>query len=208
MTDINVHMEIVEKPDWITWEDIHACIHKAHAANVSKGMEMKTLQYSAQELEERLGRYAIKSKVFVALDGTRLVGVAAVTLEKKNRWCYSGDVAHLHFAAVDPEYRGMNIYGKLSQLRYDFAYENNCVAVEFFTAEDNRRVQEINVGQGFQYVDFIAPSDSFLYYVLMAKIISGNKPSALHVRMRFFLKKLKTKLLYKPGHIRRLPSLK
>lgn len=201
-------IEVIEKPDWITWEDIRTCIHRAHESNVSRGIEMKTLQYSAQELEERLAKYAIKSKVFVALDGNRLVGTAAVTLEKKHRWCYDGNVAHLHFAAVDPDYRGMNLYGRLSQLRYDFAYENDCKAIEFFTAEDNRRVQEINLSQGFQYVDFISPSDSQLYYVLMAKIIGDDKPSPWKAALRFFLKKQKIKFLYKPGHVKRLSFLK
>lgn len=197
-------IQIIEKPDWVTWEDIRECIHKAHEENMSNGVTMGSLKLSADELEARMNKDALNTAMYVILDGEKLVGTGGIGIYRKKRWCYDGKVGHLHYGALLPEYRGQRLYPLLVQKRYDFAIENGCDVIEFNTAEKNTRLQEIyRKEEGVMLVDFEAPASGNLYYVFFAKWLRGCPYSKFHIKLHYLLKKAKVKLLYKPGHIRR-----
>jgi len=65
------NIKIIEKPEWITYDEIHNLLYAAHESNREKGVNVATATMSGNELEEYLGA---KGKTFVALDGEKLVG--------------------------------------------------------------------------------------------------------------------------------------
>ena len=76
---------IMEKPDWITYDDIHELIVKAHKVNIDKGIVMKTTKLEGEELKERIG---VEGRCFVALDGEKLVGTSSYRILEKNEWYF------------------------------------------------------------------------------------------------------------------------
>ena len=47
---MNNDIQIVEKPDWISWDDIKKCLFDAHAINREKGINMANYQWSTENL--------------------------------------------------------------------------------------------------------------------------------------------------------------
>ena len=104
-------VQIIEKPDWVTWDEIHEVIWKSHEANRQRGINMRFPSLSGEEIKKRVEDG--NGKMFIAVDGNKVVGTAAVKRKKANLWCGKGDYAYLCFASVLPEYSGQGIYKQL-----------------------------------------------------------------------------------------------
>ena len=53
------NIQIVEKPDWVTWDDIKQCLFEAHAENRAKGINMAHYQWPVEKIKESLGERGI-----------------------------------------------------------------------------------------------------------------------------------------------------
>ena len=62
------NISIVEKPDWVSWEDIHNVVWKAHENNRLKGIIMSYPALSGDEIKDKIGK---DGKLFTALDGDK-----------------------------------------------------------------------------------------------------------------------------------------
>ena len=65
-----VALKVMEKPDWISYEEITDVLHDAHMSTAEKGMHFVALNQTAEETEKRLGEDG-KFFVVLASDGSR-----------------------------------------------------------------------------------------------------------------------------------------
>lgn len=195
-------IKIVEKPEWITWDDIHECLWASHSVNRDNGTIMRTTLLSGDELKNRVEKHSTTYKTFVAIDGNKLVGTGTVSIRNKNAWFVHGKVAYLMLAGVLPEYSGHGIYKQLYIYIEREGAKNDCELIYMDTAEGNAKMQELQLKQGFKYVSFFA-SPSNHYSVVMAKWYKKQPFSDLYIKIRFYIEKLKVVVRYKRGRIRR-----
>lgn len=188
-----------EKPEEVTFQEIRDILQKAHQENFKRGIVMKTPNLSAEELKKKIGA---EGKCFVAMTNGKVIATASYRKKKVNGWFFNGDAAELMMAGVDPEFQGQHIFSKLDAVRMQAIRDAGIEHIVFDTAEDNKKRQEIAIKDGFKYVSFFAPSTNH-YSVLMMKWLNGCPYSDFYCKLRFNIRKLKIKILYKPGHIRR-----
>lgn len=195
-------IQIIEKPDWITWDDIHKCLWNAHSSNRDKGIVMKTTLLSGKELKERVEKKSLSYKTFVALDGDKLVGTGTVSIQNKRAWFVYGKVAYIMLAGVLPEYAGLGIYKQISLYIEREGEKNGCELLYMDTAESNTKMRALQTKQGFKYVGYFA-SPSKHYSVVMAKWYIKQPFSDLYITLRYIYVKYRTRILFKRGGIKR-----
>jgi len=142
-------VKVIEKPDWVTWDQIHDVIFAAHAENRDKGVVMSLPSLPGDEIRKLMEK---GGKFFVALDGEKVIATAAVRFRNISLWCHHGDTAYLCFASVLPEYRGTGVYKKLCEARSLYLDSQGYRVYYADTHERNKRVQEILGKQGYRHV--------------------------------------------------------
>ena len=81
----------MEKPDWVSWEDVLSCLHEAHKVNKRYGFTMPGFDLTMEEFKEKLGvpdKYEVYTALIIGVEKERSVdGVSGATtrepLEKK-----------------------------------------------------------------------------------------------------------------------------
>lgn len=184
-------IKIIEKPDWVSWEDIKRCLYEAHAANRAKGMNMAHYQWPTEKFVDAIGE---NGRMFVALDGEKLVGVAAVCDKTGNSWYAKGKFAYMGFAGVLPEYKGCGIYNELVKVREDFAKQHDYRILTFDTHQNNKVIQKTALKNGYRYVRFFRAASKDHYCVIMAKWLDGCPYSKFYCFYKFNVTKMKTLL--------------
>ena len=195
----NNSITIMEKPEWISFDQIHDLLYKAHAINRENGFDVKTANMSGEELVEHLGT---TGKCFVALDGNQLVGTASYRILQRDKWYAKGDVVDRVLVGVLPEYKGRHISTMLFYTVVDEARKNGYKYIESRTAEDNHIVQTINLKDGYRYVDYKSTKSKF-YTVVMLQWLDSCPYSEKYTNRRFKWKRFLIRLRYKPGRIKR-----
>ena len=191
---------ITEKPNTVSWDEIHEVLWTAHAKNREKGMYMRYPSLSGEELKNLIGE---KGKCFVAMCDGKVIGTNAYILKKNNRWYAKGQiVAHFCLASILPDYQGSTAYFSLIRYRQRYIDKLGIKIVDMDTAEDNKMVQKLLLKLGYKYVDYIA-SKSPHYSVVMARWQDGCPFSDKYCAFRFWIRKIKVRLRYKPGKIKR-----
>lgn len=161
-------IQIIEKPDWVSWDEIKQCLMNAHAENRSKGIVMRKPSLPASEIEKEIGDAGI---MLVALDGPKVVGTAALLIKEKNTWYNIGICGYLCFAAILPAYNGKGIYKRLCEKREEIAKKKGIDRLFFDTHHKNQHVISINKSQGFKCVDVKMLRDH--WNVVMFKWLNG-----------------------------------
>lgn len=191
-------IQIIEKPEWVSWDDIHELLWNAHAVNREKGINMAFPSLPGDKIREKIEG---KGKMFVALDGKRLVGTAAVISKESSIWCGHENYGYCCFSAVLPEYAGRGIYKSFVHLQEQEAVSMGIDKMMFDSHELNRRVFEVNERNGYKAVDFSVWKDH--YNIVMVKWLKGCPYSDIYCHCQFLLHKYYRKLRYKPGRIKR-----
>lgn len=182
---------VTEKPDWVSWEEIKECLSEAHAENRRNGINMSYPSQPAGMIRDRVGE---DGKMFVALDGRKVVGTASVRVKNVNNWFHTGRTAYFGFGAVHPEYQGKGVYKKLSAARYEYLATTDLRTIFMDTHLDNKHIQHIFAAQGFKYVDLKRTPDHFS--VRMFKWLDGCPYSDFKCRMMYFKRYWAEKLRY------------
>lgn len=195
------HVQIIEKPDWVSWEDIRQCLIEAHSENLEKGIMMLHTTLPADKLEEIV---TPNGCLLVALDGKKLVGTAAILQKSSNSWYTSGPYAYLGFAGVIPAYKGRGIYKDLTLKREEYARQRGFSVLVFNTNEKNQRVQQVAKKNGFVYVDYKMSSTRDHFDVYMAKWLTPIPFSLLHCRLRYLTSKVSAHFRKCASDVRRL----
>ena len=197
---MNNLIQIIEKPDWVSWDDIHDVLWKAHAKNREKGIIMPNPGFPGDIIRKMVVEDH-HGQMYVALVDGKLVGTAAIYIRETNQWYWRGKCAYCCFIAVLPQYNGMGIYTALNAMleRATKSMGLNCMM--FNTHEKNIRMLDINKRKGYKLVNFTVGLDCF--YVIMMKWLDGCPYSPYYIKWQYIVHKWYRKIRYKPGYLKR-----
>lgn len=181
-------IQISEKPDWVTWDDIHDVLWRAHDKNRQNGITMRYPSLPGSEIRKRIEG---KGKMLVAFEGNIIVGTAAIVFKEQNMWCGKGLYAYCCFDSVVPEKQGKGIYRLLCVQREKEAQLNGVSRMLLDTNEINQREIEVVLKNGFKKVSYRLWNDH--YNIIFVKWLDGCPYSDFRCRMQFSLQKLKEK---------------
>ena len=184
-------IQVIEKPDWISWEDIKLCLMEAHASNREKGIVMSHYQWPAAKIRASIGDNGV---ILVAVEGEKVVGTAAIIEKEGHSWYAKGKYAYLGFAGVLPEFNGKGIYKELTNRRERIAFDRGYSLLVFDTHSNNTRVQDIAIKNGYQKVDCFRARSGDHYSVVMAKWLTRCPYSKFYCGLRYRFSKVKSVL--------------
>ena len=191
---------IVDKPSWVSFDDIHDVLWKANELNRKNGFKLRTAELSGGELEERIGT---NGKCFVALEGEKIVGTISIRMLRRNNWYAQGEVPDYMLAAVLPEYQGQHLNTRLSEKVFDYVKNAGYQLIELDTAEDNLHAIAVYEHLGFKKVNYVAIKDADHYSVVMAKWLENCPFSEHYCRLRYSIKRILVRIRYKVGKVKR-----
>lgn len=189
-------IQIVEKPDWVTWEEIHQVLWKAHEQNRQKGMFMGLPAKSAEELQNYIEG---KGKIFVALENKRVIGTLAIIAKEGSKWFNRGKYGYACLGAVLPEFSGKGVFRALDDRMESEVRHMQLPVITGDTHENNARMLKISKKEGYQFVSYKACRDHF--NIVRAKWLNGCPYPSWYIKLRFHVSKFKFKTRYKmvPG---------
>lgn len=182
-------IQIIEKPEWVSWDDIKQCLYEAHSVNRAKGISMAHYQWSAEKIQESLGEGGF---MLVALDGDKLVGTAGIGEKYGNIWYANGRYAYECYAGVLPDYAGKGIYKMLEIRREEKAKEEGYDVLIGDTHSKNTHRIEIALKNGFRLVRFFRAASKDHYSVVIVKWLNGCPYSSFYCWIKFEVSKLQT----------------
>lgn len=194
----------MEKPEWVSWEDVIDCIRAADTVNQKKGLHMHIASVKPDEMKEDLK----DGKCFVALHEGKVVGTTSYKIRNLKKWYRWGKVIYYSYDGILPEYRGTDVYFGLKEIQNKSVKESGIRVHQFHTAEKNKTVIKINLKYGFKLVLFRPNFVGSNYYsVTMLKWEDGCPFPDWYLKTMFNLSKFTTKFFFTTeGKLR--PSLK
>lgn len=193
-------IKIVQKPDWVSWDDIHELLLKAHKRNIEKGMVLRYAQMPGDKIKEKLGD---EGCCWVALDGDKLVGTTSVTYFQGKSWWNKGKkVAHGCFTGILREYQGIGLMEELNAKKYEHIRSKGVDMTEGDTAETNKTVLKVFGKDGYKIVSYYAPNPNH-FSVRIVKWLNGCPYSDQYIDRRFKIAKMLTHWQYKQGKVER-----
>lgn len=191
-------MEVIkylEKPDWVSWEEICDCIRAADTANRKKGFHMHIAEVEPDELKEDLK----DGKCFVAICGDKVIGTTSYKIRDLRKWYRWGKVIYFSYDGIRPEYRGTDVFFDLKALKYKSVKETGIKVYQSHTAEHNKTVRKINSKNGFKQVLFRPNRKGVDYYsVTMVKWEDGCPFPDWFLRFMFHFSEFLTKTFFTP----------
>ena len=196
---MNTDIQIAEKPDWVSWEDIKRCLTEAHADNRAKGIIMAHYQWPAEKIKDSIGE---KGVMLVALDGNKLVGTSAFMEENRSYWYVRSKYAYVCFDGVIAGYSGKGLFRLLDTKREELVKERGYDMLVFDTHVKNRHRQEIALKNGYKYVRYFMAQSGDHNNVVMTKWLNGCPFSNRFIKRRFILSKFTTWFFFTSGRIK------
>jgi len=197
-------IQYMEKPDWVSLEDVLKCIQTADTVNQKKGLHMHIATVKPDEFQ----KYLENGKCFVAMCGKKVVGTGSYKIRDLKRWYRWGKVVYCSYDGILPEYRGTDVYFGLQDIRKKYVKESGIRIWQFHTAENNKTVIKINLKKGYKLVMFRPNSIGLDYYsVTMVKWEDGCPFPDWYLKLMYNLSKIISKIFFTPDSKFR-PSLK
>ncbi len=179
---MNHNLTIIEKPDSITWDEIHDVIWKSHEENRSNGITMNYPSLTGSQLKSK---FEGKAKVFVALWNQQLVGTTALQIRYYKVWTGEGDYGYIFLSAVLPDYQGKSIYRDLISRSIIELQKTGLNKIILDTNEKNTRMINIALNYGFKKVRCRKYSNH--YSVVMVKWLDKCPYPSWYCMMRYKL---------------------
>lgn len=192
---------IIEKPDFISYEQIQALLTRSHSTNADRNL----LYATANQTTEQLIKKIQGGVCFVALleDSDQLIGTVSVTPIRQNYWYNHGPAALVKLMGVDPDFRGMRISSALLETCMAYAEAQGFPVMVTDSAEQNTAIRHLFTGYGFRIVDYCLYAANNFYSTVYAYWFDGCPYSALHRALRYQTKRFRIRFTYKPGKIKR-----
>lgn len=185
----------MEKPEWVSWEQIRECIYRGHESNRQNGVFMINTTKSAEEIKTHIG----DGHCFVALKGKDVVGTFSLKFIRSKRWWAKGLVAYPCLDAIIPEYKGVDVYFELDRLRMRCIKESGIRIIQSNTSESNKLIQKIVKKKGFKTVMYTKSGKGADYYSLIfVKWLDGCPYSDRYINFMFYLSKVFVRTVYRP----------
>lgn len=185
----NPKISIVEKPDWVSWDEIHQVLWKAHADNRNNGVVMRYPSLSGEEICQKIEG---NGKMLCAIADGKVVGTAAIIVKSSHLWCGKGNYAYCCFASVLPEYNGKGIYKVLDLKREELALTLQLTRMLGDTHENNKHRLDIAKKAGYKFVDYKYYKNH--YNVVMVKWLNGCPYTEFRCKIEFLKRKLQVKI--------------
>lgn len=120
-------IEIIEKPESISWEEITELLHKSYATRSKQSMTYLASYQTVEKTIERVG----DGICYVALVDGKLAGTSTLSFKYNRK---GQNYAEFCQVAVDPIYRGLGIGSKLTDIRIQKCKEANLNYLEASTS--------------------------------------------------------------------------
>lgn len=185
-------IQIMEKPDWVTWDDIHDVLWRAHERNRENGIIMRYPSLPGNEIRKRIEG---KGKMLVAFEGNKIVGTSAIIFKEQNMWCGKGQYAYCCFDSVVPTMQGKGVYRRLCNQREKEARSKGVGRMLLDTNEMNQREIDVVLRNGFKKVAYRFWNDH--YNVVFVKWLEKCPYPTWYIKLRFFASKTIIKLRYR-----------
>lgn len=194
-------IKVLPKPDWVSYDDIHELLEKAHQKNYKKGIVLQYSKMTGDEIKKKLGD---EGQCWVAMDGNKLVGTTSVTFfQGKNWWNEGKKVAHGCFTGILNQYQGIGILEELNAMKYEYTIAHGADMNQGDTAENNYTVLKVLGKEGYKVVGFCTFKNSNHYSVRIVKWLKQCPFSDEYINRRCKWSERMVKLQYKPGKIER-----
>ena len=193
---ISNNIIIQEKPEFVSWEEIHNALASAHADNIRRGIRNALPARPAEEVRKLVeGR----GKMFVATSDGKVVGTGAIIKVQRAFWCGKQSYAYFCLGSVLPEYKNQGIHKRIHNKLEDEAKNMGVECVFFDAHEHNNRILDIHKNGDFIPVGLTACKDHF--NIIMMKWLNESPYPHWYLKFRFQLSKLYLKTRYKmvPG---------
>lgn len=192
---------MMEKPEWISWDEIQQCIHDAHLTNNKKGFHQSTGNMTGDELKSKV----CNGFCFVVLDeSNKVIGTMSLIVSKVGFWWYKGMAGYHCYEGVLPAYRGTDVYTEMHKAVIKKEKELGLKLKWATTAESNIIVQKLSQRDGWKKIQYTPNGKGCDYYsVILAKWMDGCPYSDRTINFMFYLSRFVIRFLYKPGKIRR-----
>lgn len=197
-------IKIIQKPDSVSWDDIHNLLLEAHKKNIEKGIVLQYAQMSGEEIQKKLGD---EGRCWVAMDGDKLVGTTSVTFFIGKGWWNKGKkVAHGCFTGILRQYQGTGILEEMNAKKYEYSIASGAEMNQGDTSEDNKIVRKVLAKEGYKTVAFFA-SESNHYSVRIVKWFGECPFPDNYINRRCKISEKLTKWQYKRGKVERSPII-
>lgn len=133
------------------YDRIHELLCLAHKDNSS--VAFSTTNVSKEELENKI--YKNQGTIFIATYNDELVGMMAISIDKRKKWYCRGKTASLRFIAVHPDYKGNGIASELVDLCKEWGVKNNLQTLIWTTAYNNEAAIATAEKNAFRKADYI-----------------------------------------------------
>ena len=130
-------IRVIEKPEWVSWEEVQRCIYISQQTNVKKGFDMLFGHITPKELEKAVSN----GYCFVALnDSNKVVGTVSLTVSDIKFWWHKGRAGLQCYEGILPSYRGSDVYFELHEHIEKKADELGLNVLWASTSESNKVV--------------------------------------------------------------------
>ena len=187
-------IQYMEKPDWVSWEEVIACIRAADVVNRKKGFHMHIADTTPEEMEEDLR----DGKCFVALCEDKVIGTLSYKIRNLKKWYRWGKVIYYSYDGILPEYQGSDVYFNLSDLREKYIKETGIRVYQCHTAVNNKIVIKMNRIYGYKLVLYRPNFNGSEYdSVTMLKWEDGCPFPDWFIKLMFNVSKFVTKVFFR-----------
>ena len=184
-------IEVIEKPDWVSWEQITVLLHAAFAEHAARG-----LTYAAcnQTVEHTINR-ANGATCLVALVDGELGGTACISVCNK---ILRGKVkCHFTQHGIHPRFKGRGVGRAILLKASEIAKAAHAEAIYADTAAKADGVIAFHLKCGFQIVGLKSHATTNYYSVCFRKPICGRCYGEVERKFRYYLSYMICKLCFK-----------
>ena len=187
MSETNNHVEIIEKPDYISYKEIKDMVYESHQSNRNKGIVVSTTTLDEEGIENYIGD---RGKCLVALVDGKLAGTMSFRVLKRNGWYHKGDTVDEVLAAINPQYRGLHIMTDMRNIIEDETRKLGINVITYDTQEQNTVVLNSGKKHGFVPVDYYRSKKNTRHFcVKAAKWLDKQPRPTWAYTLRFRLKR-------------------
>ncbi|MDD4036733.1 MAG: GNAT family N-acetyltransferase [Bacilli bacterium] len=202
------NLNIIPKPECITYEDITELLHKAYTVRIKEGLKYNAATQSAEVTKNRVGN----GTCLIAIIDEELVGTITCNIyncySKKYSLKYDKNFYIISQFAVKPYYKHRGIGKKLIEYVEDLAQKNNCDAIYGDTASSAKQLLSWYDHLDYLKIGFLSHPNTNYYSVVFRKTINGKSMNNFFRLCRYNIKKLFCIISYrKDGEIRLLSKI-
>lgn len=197
-------IRVMEKPDWVSWDEIHEVLELSQIVNRKRGFNMINANLSGETLRKKVG----DGFCAIVLDGDKVIATQSVVLLDGDKWYSKGQkVAHYCLTGILKKYQGCGIKEMLDDECIKFIIRTAPDIIQANTAEDNVVVRKRAYEQGFIDTQCVTFKGTDYYSVWFALWLKKCPFPLWYCRFRYWLSVIYTKTRYKPGKIERFKTI-